>query len=142
MTSRTRSRLAAALLATGALAVGGAGPAQAASGITPLSPKAGATVAVGSTPTFKLRVKGPGQVWVHVCKSKKKDKEGVICTDESIGQAKKKGGVFTYKPKFFDYPEFWLNSPGTYYWQAHRISCVGVSSDCRQEGPIVKFKVG
>ena len=119
-----------------------AGPAQAASGITPLSPKGGATVATGKSPTFKMRVKGAGQVWVHVCKSKKKDADGVICFDESIGRAKKKGGTFSYKPKFFDFPEFWLNSPGTYYWQAHRIDCEGNMNDCLQEGTIIKFKVG
>jgi hypothetical protein len=89
-----------------------------------------------------MRVKGAGQVWVHVCKSKKKDSDGVICSDESIGRAKKKGSVFQYKPKFFDYDEFWLNSPGTYYWQAHRISCESGIDDCLQEGPIVKFSVG
>jgi hypothetical protein len=120
-----------------------AGSAQAASGITPLSPKANATVAAGKSPTFKMRVKGSGQVWVHVCKSKKKDSEGVICSDESIGKAKKKGGSFAYKPKFFDFPDFWLNSPGTYYWQAFRIACEGGDlSDCKQESKIVKFKVG
>ncbi len=90
-----------------------------------------------------MRVKGSGQVWVHVCKSKKKDSDGVICHDESIGRAKKKGGTFSYKPKFFDFDEFWLNTPGTYYWQAFRIACEGGDlSDCRQESQIVKFKVG
>jgi len=111
-------------------------------GITPVSPKAGAKVAVGVSPTFKSKIKGPGQVWVHVCKSARKNKEGVICSDESIGRAKKKGSTYNYKPKFFDYPEFWLNSPGTYYWQTHRIDCAGNLNDCRQEGPIVRFKVG
>ena len=135
-----RSKLALVLGMLVALAA--AAPAQAASGITPLSPKADATVAAGESPTFKMRVKGAGQVWVHVCKSKKKDADGVICSEESIGRAKKKGGTYQYKPKFFDFPEFWLNTPGTYYWQAHRIACVGTSSDCRQEGPIVKIKVG
>ena len=86
-----------------------------------------------------MKVKGPGQVWVHVCKSKKKDRDGVICSDESIGRAKKKHGVFRYKPKFFDFPQFWLNSPGRYYWQAFRIDCNG--SDCEQEGPIIRFRV-
>jgi len=120
-----------------------AGVAQAASGITPLSPKANATVAVGKSPTFKMRVKGSGDVYVHVCKSKKKDSKGVICDDESIGEAKKKGGSFTYKPEFFDFPDFWLNSPGTYYWQAYRIACEGGNTrDCLQESKIVKFKVG
>ena len=65
----------------------------------------------------------------------------MICTKEAIGRAKKKGGTYKFKAPFFDFPEFWLNSPGTYYWQAHRIACEGNLSDCRQEGPIVKFKV-
>ena len=127
-----------------ALVLAGASPALAATkhGITPLSPKSGASVPSGQSPTFKMRVKGSGQVWVHVCKSKRKDSDGVICTTESIGQARKKGGLFQYKARFFDFPTFWLNQPGTYYWQAHRIDCAGNFNDCRQEGPIVKFKVG
>lgn len=80
-------------------------------------------------------------MWVHVCKSKRKDKDGLICSDEAIGRATKKSGVYRFKAKFFDFPEFWLNSPGSYYWQAHRIACEGTTSDCRQEGPIVKFRV-
>ncbi len=134
--------MAGALVAGVLLVLAPSASAQSAKGITVLSPKAGTTVAVGSRPTFKMRVKGPGQVWVHVCKSKKKDADGVICTDEMIDRAKKKGRNYQVKAKFFDFPEFWLNSPGTYYWQAHRIDCAGDPSDCRQEGPIVRFKVG
>ncbi len=134
-------RSLAGVLATGVI-LATAGPALAAGGITPVSPKSGATVPSGKSPTFKMKVKGAGQVWVHVCKSKKKDADGVICSDESIGRAKKKGSTYQYKPKFFNFPEFWLNSPGTYYWQAHRIQCEGNINDCLQEGPIVKFKVG
>ena len=137
MTSRIAIRtLAGGLLA--ALAI--AGPAQASGGITPLSPKSGATVPVGQSPTFKMRVKGSGHVWVHVCKSKKKSSKGVICNKESIGEAKKKKGVFQFTPEFFDFDAFWLNTPGTYYWQAYRIACVG--SDCQQESAITKFEVG
>jgi hypothetical protein len=130
------------LVALGLLALPSAAGATTKHGITPLAPKAGSTVAVGSRPTFKMRAKGPGQVWVHVCKNKRKGSDGVICNKnpESIGRAKKRGGVFKYKPPFFDFPEFWLNSPGTYYWQAFRIFCAG--GDCAQEGPIVKFRVG
>jgi hypothetical protein len=132
------------ILATAALlAVPTVALAATKNGITPTSPKAGKTIAVGKRPTMKGRVSGPGQVYVHVCKSKKKDADGLICTKEAIQRAKKKGGKFSVKLKFFDFPEFWLNSPGTYYWQAHRIACEGGDiSDCRQEGPIVRFKVG
>jgi hypothetical protein len=132
------------ILATAALlAVPTVALAASKNGITPTSPKAGKTIAVGERPTMKGRVSGPGQVYVHVCKSKKKDADGLICTKEAIQRAKKKSGKFSVKLKFFDFPEFWLNSPGTYYWQAHRIACEGGDiSDCRQEGPIVRFKVG
>src|SRR3954447_7301797 len=144
MNSRTTLRPLAVLLAAGVLLASLAGAAYAATkhGITPVSPKQGATVPVGKSPTFKMRVHGAGQVWVYVCKSPKKHKEGVICHGASIGQAHKHGGVFTYKPQFFDYPAFWLNTPGTYYWQAHRIKCETTIKDCLQEGPIVRFKVG
>jgi|SRR5215213_4963821 len=129
----------AALLAVPTVALGATK-----NGITPKSPKAGATIPAGKRPTITGKVKGPGQVYIHVCKSKKKDKDGLICFKGAIQKAKKKNGKFSAKMKFFDFPAFWLNSPGTYYWQAHRIACIAGSdlSDCRQEGPIVKFKVG
>ena len=110
--------------------------------ITPISPKAGDSVPAAKRPTFKLRYSGPGQIYVHVCKSKRKDSVGLICSDESIGKAKKTSSTrASYKAKYFDFPEFWLNNPGTYYWQAHRISCENGIEDCRIEGPTVKFKV-
>jgi hypothetical protein len=112
-------------------------------GITPVSPKAGGSVASGKAAIFKMRVKGPGQVWVHVCKRARKDRKGVICNKEAIFRAyRKKGTLFQGKAKYFDYDGFWLNTPGTYYWQAHRISCEdGNLNDCLQEGPVVRFKV-
>jgi hypothetical protein len=128
----------AALLALPTVALGATK-----NGITPTSPKAGKTIAVGKRPTMKGRVNGSGQVYVHVCKSKKKDADGLICSKEAIKRAKKSRGRFSVKLPFFDFPEFWLNSPGTYYWQAHRIACEGGDiSDCRQEGPTVRIKVG
>jgi hypothetical protein len=133
------ARLTLLLVLAGLLAVPTAASAATKNGITPLAPKAGSSVPAGKSPTFKMRVSGPGQVWVYVCKSKKKKAQGTICDRPGIGRARKKAGIFQFKPKFFDYPAFWLNTPGTYYWQAYRISCTG--SDCRQEGPIVKFKV-
>ena len=135
------ARLTLSLVVAGLLVLPAAATAAGKNGITPLAPKAGKSVPAGQRPSFKLRAKGPGQVWVHVCKSKAKDSDGLICSDESIGRARKVSGVYRYRAKFFDFPEFWLNSPGTYYWQAHRIACGADLSDCRQEGPIVRFKV-
>ena len=140
-----------ALIAAGATAAaltvpaaGSAGPVAttAASGITVVSPKSNAKVPTGGPLTFKMRVRGAGQVWVHVSKSKKKDSDGVIDNDAAIGRAKKKNGVFQYKVKLFDFPTFWLNTPGTYYWQAHRINADSGAPDVRQEGPVIRFKIG
>ena len=135
------ARLPIALAVTGLLAIAPAASAATKNGVTPLAPKAGSSVPAGKSPTFKLRAKGGGQVYVHVCKSKRRDKDGLICHKADIGRAKKSGGIYRYKPTFYDFPAFWLNTPGTYYWQAHRIQCNTSITDCRQEGPIVKFKV-
>lgn len=117
------------------------GQAATKNGITPVSPKSNAVLAPGATPTFKMKVRGRGSVWVHVCKSRAKDADGLICSDESIGQARRNGRNYEYTPKFFDFPDFWLNSPGTYYWQAHRIDCSRGTDDCKQEGPVRRLRI-
>jgi hypothetical protein len=115
------------------------GSAPAASGIHPMSPKAGATVPSGETPRFRMRVNGKGAVYVRICRSKRK-RNGAICAAEGIGRAiRGSKRVYSYKPKFYDFPRFFANRPGTYYWQASRIACRG--TDCRQEGPVVRFTV-
>jgi hypothetical protein len=126
-----------------ALAAATAAPAAAASknGITPVTPKAGSTVASGKAATFRMRVRGKGPVWVYVCRSRKRDAKGLICSDEWVVKARKRGRHHVAKGRFFDYPEFWLNTRGTYYWQAHRIDCSRSRRDCAREGPVVKFKV-
>lgn len=120
-----------------------AAPASAATknGITPLAPKAGSSIAEGRSPTFRMRVSGMGTVWVHVCRRARRRADGTICATASLGQARRTGDEHRYRPKYYDYASFWLNTPGTYYWQAHRIDCEGGTMDCRQEGPIVRFRV-
>jgi hypothetical protein len=109
-------------------------------GITPLAPKGGATVPAGEAPIFRMRVRGPGQVWVHVCRTDRKGPSGVICGKLAVGRATERDGTYEFKPRFFDFPGYWLNRKGTYYWQAFRIACN--AQDCRQEGKVVRFKVG
>jgi hypothetical protein len=109
-------------------------------GIVPLAPLPGSSVARGRAPVFRMHVRGPGQVWVHVCRSGKRSRAGIICAHASLGRARAAGGgVYRYKPLFYDFPSFWLNRPWTYYWQAVRIHCV--RRDCRQQGPVVRFRV-
>ena len=126
---------AVALLATAPAAV-----AKTKNGITPLAPKGGTSVPAGKAMTFRMKVADPGAgVFVHVCKNHHRNKKGVICQKVTIVQAKKHKGVYEAKQKFFDFPAFWLNNPGTYYWQAYATDCSG--SDCYKEGPVVRFKV-
>lgn len=132
----------AVLLLSGALASVALAATQ--GGITPMAPKKGATVAVGSQPVFRGTFTGDGQVWVRVSKSRKANQFGVIKPNRDTMQqrAKLKGGRFRVKARFFNYPEFWLNRPGTWYWQAHRIPATCSGPDCLVEGPITRFKVG
>ena len=130
------------LLALAVTAVVPAG-AQAANGITPISPARGATVAVGTRPTFRMRVHGAGLVWVRVCRSPKRHRDGTICDSANFGRAHRRhGSVFTYTPRLFRFEGFWLETPGTYYWQAYRLACTTMRKDCRREGAVTRFKIG
>jgi hypothetical protein len=88
-----------------------AAPAAADGGIVPVAPLAGSSVSRGHAVTFRMHVSRPGELWVHVCRS----------------------------ARVYDFPGFWLDRRGTCYRQAYRIHCVG--RDCRQEGPVVRFRV-
>jgi hypothetical protein len=120
-----------------------AAPAQALNGVSPISPKRGDSVPAGKRPVFKLRITGDHHgVFVHVCRSRRKDDDGMICRDEAIGRARKThGSRHEFRAPFFDFPEFWLNDPGTYYWQAYRSACATSLDDCKAEGRVVRFKV-
>lgn len=112
-------------------------------GVTPISPQEGDTVPRGKAPTFSARARGGGEVYVHVCRSKATRSDGLICSREAVGRARRgAGGLHRYRPRTYDYPEHWLNTPGVYYWQAHRIRCERRrTKDCRQEGPVSSLRV-
>ena len=136
----TRTMLrGAACAAVLALAVPAAAGTK--NGVTPLGPKAGKSVPVGSTVVFKARAKGGGTVWLHVCRNKKRNGDGVICKNPLIRQMKKRGKVFRWTEEEGGFPSHWLNRPDTYYWQVHRIRCEESTRDCFQEGEIRKLKV-
>ena len=82
--------------------------------------------------------RGPGLVRRHLDDRRDLDRHDVL-PEGKRGNAKKRNGAWQFKQKFFDFPAFWLNNPGTYYWQAYSTICNG--SDCYAEGPVVRFKV-
>jgi hypothetical protein len=110
---------------------------------TPMSPKNGAKLPVGKTPTFKIRSSGPGSVWVHVSKSPKRGKDGVIGNGAAIVHAHKRGKLFIAKPTFFNYRGFWAKQKKKWYWQAYRIACgeEPKADDCKVEGPVRSFRL-
>jgi hypothetical protein len=135
-----RTRLTVVVLAGGALLAPAA--ALAAGGVRPLSPAAGATLAVGRPATFRMRVQGPGEVHVRVCRSRRRNRSGLICAREDLGRARRAGGgVYVYRARVYDFPSYWLERRGTYYWQAYRVDCRSLS-DCFRPGPIRRVRVG
>jgi hypothetical protein len=143
---------AIAVFAAAASSISVALAAQATHGVRSLAPKDDAVVPLGTTPTFKVRVKGKGVVYFRICQSKKRDNEGQACSKDpdDIDRGKKgaktrRGRLYTFTPEKFTFPEYYLNRPGTYYWQAYRIFCIRIPGrralDCIQEGPIRKFQV-
>jgi hypothetical protein len=114
-------------------------------GITPLAPKAGATIKAGSHPTLRARVADKnGAVWVYVCRSRVHDEDGVICRTTAYGRQRaerKANHIVEYRPSPSGRAGAWLRTPGTYYWQVVRLDCVISPTDCFQEGPIRRLVV-
>lgn len=146
MFERMRRRLAIVLF----LVLAPAALAATSHGITPTAPKDGATVAKGSRPTFRGTVKRTDSTWIIVSASKARDKYGVIGLDDKgrptddlqvLQRAKLSGKRFAAKALLYSYPDWWLNKPGTYFWQAHQIHCPQHGKDCYQEGPVLKLRV-
>lgn len=129
------------LALVGAFAAVAVAVAATRNGVTPVSP--GDVVARGKSSTFSVRARGGGEVFVHVCSSRRRRSDGLICSREAAGRARRgSGGTHTFRARVYDYPDHWLNRPGTYYWQAHRIRCERRrTTDCRQEGPVQEVEV-
>ncbi len=90
-----------------------------------VAPMDGATIAAGSAVTFRVS-SGPGDdyLWVHISHSPAAAETcGTIGSD--VGTAPLDATVadptlYEATPTNFESYSFWLNRPGTYYWQAFR----------------------
>jgi hypothetical protein len=133
---RTLAAATALVLSTfGAIAGAAGGPA-------PLAPTDGKTLTAGTPFTFKVKSSPSGAVFFKVSTSKKKNAKGTLKTEVYFRKMiRKSGGIHTKKTE--TYPaldDYFLNKPGTYYWQAYRIDCAA-QSDCEVEGRIRSFKI-
>jgi hypothetical protein len=118
-------------------------------GIQLLAPKSGATVAAGTTTTFKARSRPKGRAYVHICTTKKRKWDGTLCHDADIADmtaSKRNHGstLHVYTPPVLGFPTYYLNAVRVYYWQVFRIDCKrrGKRYDCIQESRLGKFRVG
>ncbi len=134
------------IAATAALALA-ASAAQADVGPKLLSPAAGKAFEVGARPTFTASDRGDafnGTVWLTISKFRRTDRHGQIKQSDGgtfTSMRRRRGGKYAYTPPDYSFPGWFMATPGTYYWQAYRIECSSGSSDCKQEGPVVRFKV-
>lgn len=130
-------------VAAGLMGIGAApAPAQDPETVPPVSvsPANGAHLPAGRAVTFTVRsFPGDEYLWVHVSRSPEEVAScGTIGEDvdfESFDSTSTPG-LFTAT---VDADEF--HTPGTYYWQAHRISFADDADGC-VEGPVRSFRYG
>lgn len=129
-------------VATTAALSASAAIAGAAGGPSPQAPSNGRTLTAGTAFTFKVKSSPSGAVFLKVSKSKKKNSKGTLRTNVYFRQmVRKAGGIHTKKTdRYPALDDYFLNRPGTYYWQAYRIDCAA-QSDCEVEGGIRSFKI-
>lgn len=140
-----RRRMAAALIAGVTVATGAAAAHGAGAGPRAVAPKQGKSIKQGTQITFKVRSSKAGTVILEVSKSRRTGADGTIAGDEYLRKMVAKGkGLYSKKADAYpDWQAYFLNKPGTYYWQAHRINCKDAHSnkDCAIEGPVRKLVV-
>ena len=112
---------------------------------TPLAPANGASHTAGtSPPTFRARTQpGDSYLWVHVSRSPATDAKGILASDvtlSSLSPSADDGSVYEFTPMSYTFPGYWLVTPGTYYWQAYRISYMS-GADGAIEGPVQRLDV-
>jgi hypothetical protein len=149
MTSQLRVLLGA-LLAAGLLAAV-VPAANAATGPRSLAPTAGKVFSKGAFTTFKVKDTSAAArkygIFMVVA-NRKRTKNGQLqkSKDDNRGDfaqmKRRKHGVFTYTPEHYTFPGWFVNTSGTYYWQAHHIDCAATTAgNCSVVGPIRKFRV-
>jgi hypothetical protein len=115
-------------------------PAAASAAPKLVGPKAGAVLALGSEPTFKVRDGSQAarqyRVYITIGTSKKTNKVGDLKRTKigTFTSGKRRGNLHTYKTEDYSFPEWFMNRPGKYYWQAFHI-------DCRVKGCHVHSKI-
>jgi hypothetical protein len=150
--------VAAAIVgAIGLPASAAAAPLQGSSIPQPISPADGAEIPVGTIPTFVIE-RGPGgsnyggrydgtldSYSIHISSDPTTLSDGVIQSDADVAYFMTNvvpQVTWQWTPMNRSYlgQSWWLNRPGTYYWQPYRLDCYQ-DTDCRVEGAIRRIIV-
>lgn len=109
-----------------------------------LEPAAGQSFAARTPIAFTIRTfAGDRYLWLHVSRSPTVvDACGTIADEVELEPFRATGdpAVYEAKPTYFNFNAFWMNTPGTYYWQAHRIKH-GSGADGCIESPVRSFTI-
>lgn len=138
---RVRALLLVTTLAATVAAAAPAAPA-ATGGPKPIAPAEGKGFDAGTPFTFKVKSAGSGAVFIIVSTSKRKKKDGTLAKQDWFRKMARKGTVFSKKTD--SYPaleDYFLNRPGTYYWQTFRIDCGPNPNDCNIESGVRRFRI-
>ena len=130
------ARLMLALSACALVVVAGAAstPTQSLDPPQLLQPTAGQAFKAGTSIVFRIRTHPADRyLWLYVSRSPSIVKAcGTIAHEVSIWDfdATSDSAVYEAGPKYYSYDGFWMNTPGTYYWQAYRIEHAGGADGC------------
>lgn len=131
-------RFGAALLALVVVLAAGATAAARDDSTPPtlLEPASGAVVPAGTRLVFRIATfpnDETGYLWLYVSRSPNVVNAcGTIGHDADIEpfSATADASVYEARPPYYSYSSFWMNTPGTYYWQAYRIHYGGGADGC------------
>ena len=134
-----RKLVAARALVPALVALALALPVVASAAATPSFP-------VGSQPVFTARTNAAAAkrfgMYITIANARKVDRNGQL-KQSSIGTFARMHnaghGKFTYKPPAYTFPTWFMQKPGTYWWQTYYIDCH--FKGCHRLSGIHAFKV-
>lgn len=138
-----RRAATAALIAATALAAPAAVGAATGRAPVPVSPKAGAVQPAGVPFDVVVTSSRGSGVFLVVARSRRVAPDGTLRAPIYLREMTRRGARFVRRTD--TYPalsSYFLNRPGTYFWQAYRVECAAADTDdCAVEGPIRAFTV-
>jgi hypothetical protein len=150
-TSRLRSILGLAAVASLLMLFAGVSAAGALTHPKLLGPKRGTVYPVGSRPTFKVRDTSRNarryRMYVTIANAKKFKKSGankgdlLMTKPGDFSDLKRSGSTFTYTPPLYTFPTWYMVVPGKYYWQAFHIDCSQRHFRCHVHSKLGSFYV-